>query len=153
MCFSQGGPDPLEYPTHPKNRQDPTASASWWRVFITRNWFWRVRFRFSSLKTQTDWKNSKFRPKFSQFWRNLFEFGEIFLRFVFFPTFSRRLESDRPAHHLLMFWTAQPNYSGGCLFFPPNSDGSIPGWAQTWPVDNPSFSSQFYFFIFLFFIF
>jgi len=56
-----------------------------------------------------------------------------FRRILFFPPFSRHPESNQPARHLLMFWTAQPDYSGGsatgAFFFHPIL--SVLGWAQT----------------------
>ena len=82
---------------------------------------------------------------FRRIWRNLIESGEIFIRSMFFPPFSRRPESDLPARHPLMFWTTQPNYSArsaaGAFFLHP-----IPaGWFWVghkpdldWPMDSPS---------------
>ena len=68
----------------------------------SRWYFSRFRCYFPYIRWDFDW-----------IWQNLIESGEIFVGFVFFPPFSRRPESNRPACHPLMFWTTRLDYSNG----------------------------------------
>ena len=107
----RGFPDWSGNPIHPKNRPNPanpTASAGRRRIFITRIWKTIAGICVSS--------------------------PDLCFFTVFSPS-SRIYDSDQPARHPLMAWTARPDYSAGrrrCIF-PPDSCGSVPGWAQTRP--------------------
>ena len=98
-------PDPPKEPTRSDPKlADPTTPTGRRRVFITKNRFRQVGFRFSSLKTRKSWTNrkiSRFRAKFSRnWWKNpnpgdIFpDSGAISLRFDEILTGSGKISSN-----------------------------------------------------------
>ena len=88
-------------------------------------------------------KSHQIQWDFRQIWRNLrfwWDFCRIWLFLTVFLQFSHRfLKSMTPTNPSATCWRfdlpdpSTPVVGGGRDFLPPDSVGSVPGWAQTWP--------------------